>query len=142
MASYQLRENVKLVISLLILFSATGCFGGVSGSDGDIVVRNQDVTQHHISIAIDRGPSYNYSSSSEMIEADEKKRLSGVLPRTDTTYPFYLYIYLNGKHVNTTGHQWDQEIILTIHHGGNVTPDEEEGVVEFTPKIKNRIKSG
>ena len=142
MVSYPLGGNVKLVVSLVILFSAIGCLGGVSSSDGDIVVRNQDTTQHHISITIDRGPSYDYSNNSEIIEAGEKKRLSGVLPRTDTTYPFYLYIYLNGRHVNTTGHQWDQEIILTIHHSGKVTPDEEEGVVEFTPEIRNRTKSG
>lgn len=131
---------VNVAICIMILVSTSGCLGGLSSSDGDIVLKNQDSVQHNISITIDRGPSYDYINGSEIIEPDKEKRLSGILPRTDTTYAFYLYIYLDGEYVNTTGHQWDQEIILTIHQDGKVTPDEEEGVVEFTPEIKNRTK--
>lgn len=135
-------NKMLTTLCVLISVSASGCSTGFSASDGNIVIENRDTVQHNVSITIDRGPSYMNDEVSATIESGNTNQFSGVLPRTDTTYAFYLYFYLDGEYVKTTGHQWDRETVAKIHRNGTISVDEEEGVVEFTPERQNQSNAG
>lgn len=137
MFSRYLRYRVLTALCVLVLVSTAGCFAVFSSPDGDIVVKNGDTVQHTVTITIDRGPSYINDDISATVESERRNRFVGVLPRTDTTYAFYLHFYLDGGYIKTTGHQWDRETVVTIHRNGTIAVDEEEGVVEFTPDRRN-----
>lgn len=138
MSSQQQYMRNVTALCVLVLLSTAGCSAVFSASDGDIVVENEDAVPHTVTITIDRGPSYAQEEVSATIESESTNRFSGVLPRTDTTYAFYLYFSLDGEYVKTTGHQWDQETAATIHQNGTISVADEEGVVEFTPERRNR----
>jgi len=105
----------------------------VPGTDGDVVVRNDDDREYDVTVTVDRGPAYDDRTLSASLDANGEHGFGNALPRTDTSYPFYLSVSLDGEFVGTTEHQWDSEVELTIRDG-EVFADEETSVAEFTPE--------
>ena len=138
MKSHRSYHSLIILTCIVVLVvGASGCIGSASNSDGDITVKNQDSVSHNMTIIIDRGPSYTNKNLSALISDGDEKQFTNVLPRTDTTYAFYLYVYIDEDYKKTTGHQWDQGIVFTIQNNANITVDKEEDVVEFTPETQN-----
>lgn len=102
---------VALVASAAVL---SGCLGvGVESAD-DIVVENDDDTPHEVTLVFDRGRSYDTENGTVTVEADSRKHLDGFIPHSDTNYPFYLHVFVDGTYVNTTAHQWEGDLRLVL----------------------------
>jgi len=107
--------TVTVVAGLLFL---SGC-SLLGPGDGDVVIHNEG-GERNLTLVMDTEAGVPTFNRSVTVEYESTRRLPRVLPATDWSYPFYLYIIVGGECVERTENHWEPEIHFLIRPNGTI----------------------
>ncbi|WP_284006860.1 hypothetical protein [Haloarcula pelagica] len=121
---------------------SAGCSERLPGSDGDILVQNWDEDTHEFTVTMDRGEGYDVTTGAVTVAGDEQGEIADLLPNSDWPYPFLLHTSVDGDHVATTHHKWNDQIGIVYRADGTVLANEVPEEHTITPSAPYRTENG
>ncbi|MFC7193635.1 hypothetical protein ACFQL4_01660 [Halosimplex aquaticum] len=105
-------------------------------------MRNDDDAAHEVTVEFDRGRSYPVRNWTRSVESGATASIDGVLHSSDWPYGFFLHVFVDGDHVNTTSHRLDGDVTLVVGESGDVTANATEVLTDERPKRRYGTESG